>query len=208
MQAKNIRVTGAIPPETPALKDLTYRFTSKPGDETRQTLKAPVDSKIVYLSEEELRSGLAEAIPDLEQYSFDPEVISDKMFVFYRLTDTFPIFDVKLELYHSNQKITAFHQDLVEIIPSDEAKGQTVLSAAQAIASLIDKYVQANSVIKEIRLGYHGQFFDSDTQVAAPSWRALLEDGTVYYVDAISGKVDSNQDNPSSTAAGERTGQS
>jgi regulatory protein YycI of two-component signal transduction system YycFG len=207
MQEKNIRLPGSIPSAAPELKDLFYRFVSEPDEAGRKQLKTPVDSKIVYLSEQELQDGLKGEIPELDKYSFDPAASSGNAFVFYRLTETFPIFDVKLELYYSNQKIIAYHQDKVEIVSSSDTKGQAVLSASKAIASLVEK-LPAGSVIKEIRLGYHGQRFDSEDQVAAPSWRVILEDGTTIYMNAISGEVMPDQDKPASGTAVERTGQS
>jgi regulatory protein YycI of two-component signal transduction system YycFG len=74
------------------------------------------------------------------------------------------------------------------------AKEQQVLPASTAAAHLIENYLPAGSVIKDIRLGYHGQIFpDAETQVSAPSWRVLLENGEMYYVNAISAEVTTGQ---------------
>jgi regulatory protein YycI of two-component signal transduction system YycFG len=97
---------------------------------------------------------------------------------------------VKLVLYHSNQKITAYKQDRIELVSTEEGPKQTVLSATKALDLLIGNHLHNGAVIKEIKLGYHGQIFNnSETQVAAPSWRVLLEDGSVIYVNAISAEV-------------------
>lgn len=189
MQKKKIELTEAIPRETPQLRDLTYLLMPKPGDGLVQ-LQTPVDSKVIF-SADELEKALGGVIPDLDDYVFDPSANrSNGVFVLYRVVDSRPLFDVKLELYYnSNQKIVAYSQDRIELIPSEQAKKQTVLPASKAVGSLIESYLPEGSVIKEIRLGYHGQPFDSETQVAAPSWRVMLEDGKVFYVQAISGDV-------------------
>jgi regulatory protein YycI of two-component signal transduction system YycFG len=93
-------------------------------------------------------------------------------------------------LYNKDQKIRAYRQDLIQVLSSEGTKDQQVLPASIAVTPLIEKQLPAGSVIKDIRLGYHGQIFDTEEQLSAPSWRVLLESGEVYYVHAISGEVD------------------
>jgi len=193
MQEKDIRLTGSIPSETPKLSELTFRYTARAALTDKIRLETPVNSRIVF-SESELLEGLGSTIPQLELYRFDAPTRRDDAFVFHRLSeDGRPMFDVKLELYYSDQKIDAYRQDLIEIVDSQtegEEEGAAVLAASKAVANLIENYLQAGSVIKEVRLGYHGQIFNSDDiQAAEPAWRVLLEDGTIYYVNAISGAV-------------------
>lgn len=196
MNSKGIRIDAQIPTETPAMRDITYRFKETPGsDSNRQIeLNPQPDTRIVF-SPQELQQALSGVIPELDQYRFDNLGGNEKMFMFNRTVNGWPIFDVKLELFYKNQKITAYHQDRIDILPSDEAKpAQKVLPATKAVANLIDRnYLPAGAVIKEIQLGYHGQILDSETQVSAPSWRVLLEDGEVFYVLAISGEAVTDQ---------------
>ncbi|CAM3952458.1 two-component system regulatory protein YycI [Cohnella lubricantis] len=197
MTNKGIRLDAEIPTETPAMRDLTYRFEETPGSRANEpvTLDPQPDTRIVF-STEELQEALSGVIPDLDQYRFDNFGGNEKMFVFNRTVDGWPIFDVKLELYYKNQKITSYRLVPIDILPSDEAKpAQKVLPATKAVANLIDRnYLPAGAVIKEIQLGYHGQILDSETQVSAPSWRVLLEDGEVFYVLAISGEAVTDQE--------------
>ncbi len=56
----------------------------------------------------------------------------------------------------------------------------------------------SGSVIKEIRLGYHGQLLDSQMQSAVPLWpvwRVSLESGESYYIHAFNGAIESVQPN-------------
>ena len=95
---------------------------------------------------------------------------------------------------------------MIEIVPTDDADSQTVLPASKALAPLIDNYLQPGSVIREIQLGYHGQLFNTDdVQAAEPSWRVLLEDGSIYYINAISGAV-VTEANAAEQAASDETG--
>lgn len=212
MQQKNIQLgaTASIPDETPKLRDLTYRITALPEDDEREELPEPVDSKIIF-SEKELLKQLGGIIPDLELYAFDPAASEDGVFVLYRMVDGRPMYDVELKLYYRNQKIEAYSQKRVELSQTDEAKEQTVLPASRAIGPLITNYLPNGTTIKEIRLGYHGQIFDSETQVAAPAWRVLPEEGKPYFVHAISGEVFSEKDHAQTgeddREEGERTGQ-
>jgi regulatory protein YycI of two-component signal transduction system YycFG len=189
MQEKNITFASdmRIPSETPELRDLTFRVTTKLGKGVRHELKNPVESKVVF-NESELVAALGSVIPDLDQYTFDYN--RENVFVFDRMAQGRPMFDVKLELFYSNQKITAYRQDVIQLVPSDDSPLQTVLPAKTALASLIENHLHNGAVIREIKLGYHGQDFDSETQFTAPTWRVLLDDGSGYYFDAVSAEVE------------------
>lgn len=186
MDEKRIKLATSIPSETPALRDLTFRSKAGLGNGERHTLKQPVDSKVVFV-EKELRASLGGIIPDLDKYTFGAD--RDSEFVFYRMEGGRPMFDVKLELFYSNQKIIAYKQDMIEVLPSEKSTVQAVLPATKVVATLIETQLHNGAVIKEITLGYHGQIFNSDVQVSAPTWRVLLEDGGQYYMNAISGEV-------------------
>ncbi|WP_027094440.1 two-component system regulatory protein YycI [Cohnella thermotolerans] len=202
MTNKGIRVDAEIPTETPEMREITYRLLENPdgGSGSPIPLESQPNTRVVF-APEELQQALGGAIPELSEYRFDNLGSNEKMFVLNRMVDGWPIFDVKIELFYKDQKITAYHQDRIEILPYGEAKLQKVLPATKAVANLIDRnYLPAGSVIKEIQLGYHGQIFDSETQVSAPSWRVLLEDGEVFYVHAISGEAVTDQGDASSGA--------
>lgn len=191
MQEKNVRLLGKIPSGTPVLPDLEYRFEEAPDSVEERQLETPVNSRIIF-NEKELLDELGSVIPSIDQYEFDSEASTygtDGIFVLYRMADKLPMFDAKLELRYSNQKIMAYRQLTVEQVKYGKARDQAVLSASKAIGRLIEKYLQPGAGIKDIRLGYHGLFFDTDMQVASPSWRVLLEDGEVYYINAITAEV-------------------
>ncbi|MBD3920321.1 two-component system regulatory protein YycI [Paenibacillus sp. PR3] len=184
-----LATSASIPSETPELRDLTYRFKIT-GTAEEVTLEKPVDSRIIF-DEKELIAQLGGVIPDLAEYQYDQLASPDGIFVLYRMAGGRPMFDVKLELFYSNQnqKITAYRQTQVELVDAEASEAHEVLPASKAIVPLVDKYLEEGSVIKEISLGYHGQLFNSETQYAAPSWRVLLENGKPFYVHAISAEV-------------------
>jgi hypothetical protein len=80
----------------------------------------------------------------------------------------------------------------VELLGSGEAK--SVLPAAKVVASLIETYLPDGAIISDIQLGYKGPIFDSEKQVSAPSWRVMLESGQLFYVNAISGEVATDEE--------------
>lgn len=180
-----------IPTETPIMRELNYTFTSL-ADSARDKpipLANPPETRIVYF-EKELKTALEGVIPDLELYAFDELGRTDKEFVFNRLENGYPIFDIRLELIYSDQRINGYLQDRIEILPPVNAKEQRVLPASKAVANLIERNLPAGSTIKEIKLGYQGQVFaDAEMQVSSPAWRVLLENGEKYYVNAISAEV-------------------
>nr|WP_208414743.1 two-component system regulatory protein YycI [Paenibacillus castaneae] len=191
MQQKHISLEANLPLETPKLGDLNYLLQSDSRDNVEPVmLETPVDSKVIY-SRSELKKTLGSRIPDLDQYVFDLKNSSVDVFSLNRVVDGHPMFDVKLELSISNQKITAFQQDRIELLGIGEEK--QVLPAVKVVGSLIETYLPDGAVITDIQLGYHGQIFDSEKQVAAPSWRVLLENAPPFYVHAISGEVSTDE---------------
>ncbi|MBD2846418.1 two-component system regulatory protein YycI [Paenibacillus sp. IB182496] len=189
MQQKDILLLGNVPDKAPELSNLEYRFTTTPGEPERVELETPVESRIIF-SEDELRDGLGDIIPELDHYAYDPEISTTDVFVLYWMADGLPMFDVELRLYIQDQQIIAYSQDRVEQVQPDGAMPQQVLSASEALQLLIENTLQPGTVIQEIRLGYHGQMFDSEDQYSAPSWRVLLQDEPLpYYVHGVSAEV-------------------
>ncbi|BBH23418.1 hypothetical protein Back11_47630 [Paenibacillus baekrokdamisoli] len=203
MQDKGIKLAPgtSIPSETPELGDLTFRSKTKLGQGEIIKLKQPVETKIVF-NAGELLAGLSAVIPDLNLYAFDSAYVPDLskfkldaayegVYILYRTNKQKPIFDVKLELYYNNQKIVAYRQDVIEFVNSQGSPLQSVLPSVSILQRLVEgQYLKNGAIIKDIKLGYHGpNFANSETQVSAPSWRVMLEDGGIYYVNAISGEV-------------------
>lgn len=208
MQEKGISLNARIPAETPSLRNLTYKLNVMPPDgaeaDGRIPLGEPQEARIVFNSQE-LEDALGRVIPELAKYAYDDPASRVGVFVLNRMVDGLPVFDLHLELFNREQKIEAYRQDHALIVGSDEVEPQKVLPASKAVALLIENYLPAGSVIKDIRLGYHGQIFpDADLQVSAPSWRVLLENGEVYYVHAVNADVTTGSgDEPAQATADE-----
>lgn len=191
MQEKGIRIVSKIPAETPAMRDLSFRIKERPstGPGGRMPLKSPPEARIVF-NAKELADALGGVIPELNKYAYDDPGSREGVFVLNRMVEGWPMFDIHLDLYNSEQKIQAYRQDVIQILASEVVQDQQVLPASKAVAHLIENYLPANTVIKDIRLGYHGQIFQgAETQVSSPHWRVLLENGEVYYVHANSAEV-------------------
>lgn len=192
MEQKGIRVLCPIPAATPQLPDITYIYSGEEQDDPPTPLEEPIDSGLMYSSFTELSNALQGQIPDIANYRFDSQESEVGKFVLHPLVDKkYSLFRVRLELINSNQKIVAYRWPKIEIGASSSEDGdvQKVLPASQALSSLIEKYFPADSVVKEIELGYYGELFNSESQVASPMWRFMLEDGSAYYVDAISADI-------------------
>ncbi|MBN3524270.1 two-component system regulatory protein YycI [Paenibacillus apiarius] len=191
MDMKKIQVTAKIPAETPSLREITYRFVNRGKMEV--PLKTPKDSVIIF-SEKDLIRSLQGEIPNIDMYRYDETVGGTGPFLFHqRLPNGLPIFEVTLKLMHRSQKITAYQQQYVELVESKTNKEQKILPASQALGIVIEKYLLPGSVVRNVQLGYHGQLFEAETQVAAPSWRITLDNDEVYYVNAINAAVDTSQ---------------
>jgi regulatory protein YycI of two-component signal transduction system YycFG len=196
MRDKNITIKANIPTQTPLMRKLSYSFTQRATKDEHQriTLAPAPETRVVYF-EQELNVALGDTIPELSSYRLDQPGSRDGVFVFNRMDGDYPMFNVQLELYYSEQRIRAYSQDLIELKPGEAAKEQQVLPASKAVANLIEFNLPAGSVIREVKLGYYGQIFDgAELQIASPVWRVLLENGEVYYVNAISAEVATEKD--------------
>jgi regulatory protein YycI of two-component signal transduction system YycFG len=190
MEEKGIRLLCPIPAATPQLPDITYRYSREEQNEVPVKLNEPIDSKLMYSSFSELSSLLESQITDIANYRFDSQESEVGKFVLHPLVDNkWSLFRVKLELINSDQKIVAYRWPQIEIGASRSDNLQKVLPASQALSSLIEKYFPPDSAVKEIELGYYGELFNSESQVASPMWRFMLENGSAYYVDAISADI-------------------
>ncbi|ASA24962.1 two-component system regulatory protein YycI [Paenibacillus donghaensis] len=190
MEQKGIRILSPIPAATPKLPAITYSYSSEGQNEPLVKLENPIDSKLIYSSFSELSKALEGQIPDIASYRFDSQESDVGTFVLHPLVqEKWSLFRVRLELITSEQKIVAYRWPKIELGASSGEGEQKVLPASQALSSLIEKYFPLDAVVKEIELGYYGELFNSESQVASPMWRFILEDGSTYYVDAISADI-------------------
>lgn len=189
MDVKQIQVTSKIPSETPSLREITYRYEKK--NSYKNVLDTPIESRVLYATKREMVRSLEEAIPHVELYQLDQQLSDESKFVLHQqMVNGLPLFEVMLELYYENREIVSFRQQYAEIEDSKTAQEQKILPASQALDTLIEKNLAPGTVVTDIQLGYHGQVFDTDTQVAAPTWRLLLDNGDIYYMNAINGAVE------------------
>ena len=188
MEEKDIQVLSPIPSETPELYKIVYRYKQEEASGVTE-LEKPVDSKLVFMGSD-LTAAIGDQIPELSEYLFDPLLSQVGTFIFHPLVaERWPLFNDQLLLYSSDQKIVSYEQAPIEIQLSNEEEPVKVLPAAKALGTLIENYFPEGSIVKDIQLGYYGPVFNSDSQVAAPAWRVMLESGKVYYVQGISGDV-------------------
>lgn len=189
MDVKRIEVTANIPAETPSLREISYRLVKT--DIGFKSLLTPVESKVLYMSKRDIVRELEDEIPNIQYYIYDQAIGGDGIFTMQQqMVNGLPLFEVKLELQHESGQIIAYRQQYAEIDDTKTSDDQKILPASQALDTVIEKNLAPNSVVTDVRLGYHGQLFDTETQVAAPAWRLLLDNGDIYYMNAINGAVE------------------
>ena len=188
--SKNITVDAVIPGETPRMNEITVTF----GEEGIMGKQVELDRPVPYniaITGSEVWSVLDDYIPNVDEYRYDPFTSGSGIVVLHQLANGYPMFDVRLELKTELQQIVSYKQNYVEIQESDDqTTEQRVLSAYLAIGRLVENYMRPGSVITDVQLGYHGQIFNSETQVLAPTWRIMTSDNEMYYVHAINGSVE------------------
>lgn len=190
MEENGIQLLSPIPTETPQLPKINYIYSAEAQGEP-VGLEQSVDTKLIYADEKELRNALEGKIADLGNYRHDEPSDKENVFIFRPLVQKeWPLFNVELEFIHEAQKIHAFREPVFEILPSSDMEEQKVLPASKALETLIERnFIPPDSAVRDIQLGYYGQLFNTEDQLAAPTWRFTLDHGEMIYVQGISGDV-------------------
>lgn len=188
LRSKNIEISHDIPKETPNVREISITYRKQMSSSERIELFPSID---VNVDEETWRAQLQKQIPELDEYEIDDAVSkSDELLVMNQFVNDLPLFQVNIMLDVVDQKFVRYSQNYVEVTSLIEQEEQPALSAYRVLRLLAESKMKSGSVIKDISLGYHGQLFEGDTQVLAPKWRVMLQNGDLYYVHAISGEVE------------------
>ncbi|MDR0267847.1 two-component system regulatory protein YycI [Paenibacillus sp.] len=206
MKGKSIQLLCQIPSITPQLPKITYQYLNGESIGPQIGLQDKIESQLIF-RDKDLVSALKGPIPEIGNYQYDPQAgeYTSKSetervnqaeaagrFVMHALVDhKWPLFNDQMELYYSEQRIIAYRYSPVEIVASGagDKEHQKMMPASNALKTLVERHIPPGSAIKDIQLGYYGQVYNSESQVAAPSWRFTLENGEMYYVQGISGDV-------------------
>jgi regulatory protein YycI of two-component signal transduction system YycFG len=190
LRSKNIRLAEDLPKDVPKLKEITVKFDdSFRASETISLHNPTTMTSILAKGADKDTQGRME-IPKIEKYQFDPITSHDGVFILNQMYETLPMFEVKVELNETEGKITSYRQAYVEVESGGDQKEQKVIPAQLAVRSLVENYLMEGSVITDIRLGYHGQLYNSQTQYMVPSWRVAVGNNDIYYVQAFNGAVE------------------
>jgi len=193
MKLNNIQLPSDIPKETPKLKEIVAKFDERSNPDKAMMLTSPFKFDPL-INKGTFKDMLAKTgIPYTESYQFDPVASRTGAYVFHQLYGSLPMFEVQLELLEKDGVVTSYKQGYVEVQSEDVQKEQTVISPYVVLASLIENYLPPGSVITGVRLGYHGQVYNSQTMYMVPSWRVSLSGGDPYFIHAINGAVEAPQ---------------
>jgi regulatory protein YycI of two-component signal transduction system YycFG len=196
LRQKNIQAPADFPKEAPKLKGITVKY----DDSFKSNQKVPLQNHFklnMYLTRNTYRDIASRMeIRKLSEYQYDAVASKQGVYIFNQMHSGLPMFDVKLELFEENGEITSYRQEYAEVDPGagGDQKEQKVIPAYIAVRSLIDNYQLDGAVITSIRLGYHGQMFNSQPQYMVPTWRVVLGNGDMYYIHGFNGAVEGPQE--------------
>jgi regulatory protein YycI of two-component signal transduction system YycFG len=202
LKSKNIQISTELPNEVPRLKEIVVKFTEIEKSDKQIILKTPFKySPLMSKVSQRDTAAARAAIPNIDKYQYDPVLSANGVYVFHQLYGSLPMFEVELELFEQNGMIVAYRQGYVEDQAAGEQKEQKVISPYTVLRSLIETYFPSGTVVTGIKLGYHGQEYNSQTRFMVPYWRVTLGngngngDGDIYYVHAFNGAVEPPQKN-------------
>jgi regulatory protein YycI of two-component signal transduction system YycFG len=188
LRIKNIRLAKDLPKETPKLNEITVKFDESIKVNEKVPLKIPMTLATIR-SKAGKDNQARMQIPKLDMYQYDEIASKNGVHIFDQMYGVLPMFEVKIEMFEQNGEITSYRQAFVEVESGGEQKEQTVIPVQLAIRSLVENYLPEGSAIAEVKLGYRGQLYNSQTQYMVPSWRVAMENGDIYYVLAFNGEV-------------------
>lgn len=192
LNSKGVVMEAVVPAETPSLREIAVRFQDQAQAVRQEMLKEPVRDDLKLISGSALPARIARQIEGKGSYVLDVALSRKGSYVYNQTYRGLPMFEVRLELLAEKDVLVQVRQHLAEVLAgaSGDAKEQRVLSAMTAVGAVVENYLGSGAVITDIRLGYHGQLYNSETQVLAPFWRIMLRSGELYYVHAINGAVE------------------
>lgn len=194
--ARNIQTPNGIPAEAPKLKEITLRLSDAYKSDVMRMLPTPIHFSQFMEKLLPREQAIRLDIPRIEEYQFDAIASKRGVYVMHQQYGSFPLFDVKLELVEEDGQIIGYKQAYAEIEQGSEQKDlkeQKVIFAHIAIRSLAENYLDSGTVITDIRLGYHGQQFDSPILYMMPYWRVATSTGETYYIHGFDGSVEAPQ---------------
>jgi regulatory protein YycI of two-component signal transduction system YycFG len=196
LKSKGIRVAVEIPKEAPKLGGITVQFDDQYKSGLDLTLPEPFTWSAVPAKSPAKEQFLKQYIEWADKYMPDPVNSTSAIHSFMEMVGTYPIFDIRLDLKEVEGRIVSYSQAYVEVLPSEDSKEnqeQKVIPANIALRSLAENYLPGGTTITDIRLGYHGQLYNSQTQFILPSWRIATSQGDLYYINALNGAVEAPQ---------------
>ncbi|MBC8080572.1 MAG: two-component system regulatory protein YycI [Gorillibacterium sp.] len=194
LESRDIRLSAQkVPKDTPKLKPINY--TKKINHEDIQTIAEPVHASSLLRNKPSMKSLEKAGVINASAYRADPALSrKGELRVLHQIHEKLPMFDVELQLIEKDDKITGYKQVYVEVqsgvdTSNEATPPQEVISAYTALSSLVESSLPSHSVITDIRLGYYGQTFNSESLYMLPNWRIVLNSGDIYYVQAFNGAV-------------------
>jgi len=194
LESRNIELSvKKVPKETPKLSGVNY--TMRLNHETLQPVAGSISASGLMRSGPTVKDLEKAGVIHAADYSNDPALSrKGERQVYHQEHNKLPMFDVDLQLVITDGKITGYKQAYVEVQSGvdtsiKDTPPQEVISAYTALSSLAESSLPSHSVITDIRLGYHGQTFNSESQYMMPNWRVVLATGEIYYVQAFNGAV-------------------
>ncbi len=195
MQTRGIRLETEIPKDVPKMREIVVKWVEGNSYGRKIVLAEPLKYNR-FISKGTLKELTDGPISNSEEYRYDPLSGKDGQYIMNQMHGEYPMFDVNLELFMTNGEISAYKQTFVEVEEAgDDKEEKKVIAAYTVLRTLTEKYLPNGAVIQDVRLGYHGQIFDSEKRLLVPTWRVAVQGGDLFYVHGFRGDVESSQAN-------------
>ncbi len=113
---------------------------------------------------------------------------------FYRDIDGMPLFACYFKVFLEQDFITALEIYWLDPLEQPREGEMEVIPATDALIKLVDELGPAMPprTITKVDLGYFSREYNAEKWEVPPVWRILMEDNSVYYINAFTGNLEAD----------------
>ncbi|WP_342433729.1 two-component system regulatory protein YycI [Neobacillus sp. FSL H8-0543] len=168
------------------------RQVKNPSTTLQVILEKPIQLNVKF-EPSELTSFINDSVLFGEEYQFWKKDDEKKVIIYFQKYKGMPLYENisgKLTFnYNSENQIVSYDQSYLEEIDELKEK-EEILTPLQAIETLHQKGVlKPKSKITKIELGYSTLIQLAASQVLAPTWRFVVDNGESLFVNAFEGHI-------------------
>jgi regulatory protein YycI of two-component signal transduction system YycFG len=165
----------------------------QPGLFTAEQSLTLEDREISRLVQQQLRDHFI--LPEQARFDYIEKDREGRLVLhFYQELSGVPVFAGYLKVFIERDRLIGLELYWLELMEWPREGEIEVIPATDALIKLVDDLgpsSQPRDIIK-VELGYFSRDYNAEMWEVPPVWRILMEDGSVYYVNAFTGNLEAD----------------